>query len=507
MTIVKLVFLQRMHIHRIISTYGTMVKSMEWKPDKQSGIPLYQQIADYIQKRIAYGEFPPGSILPSERALAKDLGVNRGTVITAYDLLYSNGMVERIKGSGTKVSKDVWGLTRNRIPNWDLYVERGSFLPNLPLYQHIRDEVFERNLINFASGELAHDLMPYDTFKHILSNHEFQQSLGYEHPQGNLDLRETIVSHLKEYKNIECTSQSVLITSGAQQALHLITQCMLNPGDAIAYEDPSYAHSLPIFRSAGLKTITLSVGEHGINPEEIWDIHRKHKIKMIFLNPLFQNPTGTVLALEKRKRVLAITEELGIPVVEDDPYSLISLSEQTNTSTLKSLDKSGSVLYISSLSKLVASGLRIGWVVGPHNVIQRLADAKQQIDFGHSIFPQWVATEFLKSDSFDTHLQHLKQKLLEKRNLLVQALQDELSDYLTFQIPEGGIHLWCRLQGEVNEYQLLEEALRHGLVFVPGSLLGSKTGYFRLTYGRAETHFIQEGVLRLKKALLELGGQ
>lgn len=481
-----------------------MVKSMEWKPDKQSDIPLYQQISDYIQKRIAYGEYPPGSILPSERALANDLDVNRGTVIAAYDMLYSNGMVERIKGSGTKVSKDIWGLTRNRIPNWDLYVERGSFLPNLPLYQHIRDEVFEKNLINFASGELAHDLMPYVSFRDILAKSEFEQSLGYEHPQGNLNLRETIVNHLKKCKNIECTSQSVLITSGAQQALHLITQCMLNPGDAIAYEDPSYAHSLPIFRSAGVKTIKLSVGEYGINPEEILNIHRKHRIKMVFLNPLFQNPTGSVLSLEKRKRVLAITEELGIPVVEDDPYSLISFSERTNTFTLKSLDNSGSVLYISSLSKLVASGLRIGWVVGPHNVIQRLADAKQQIDFGHSIFPQWVAAEFLKSDSFGIHLRHLKEKLLEKRNLLVQALQDELSDYVTFQIPEGGIHLWCRLLCVVNEYQLLEEALRNGVVFVPGSLLGSKTGYLRLTYGRAETHLIQEGILRLKKALLKL---
>ena len=484
-----------------------MVKIMEWKPDKQSEIPLYQQISDYIQRRIVYGEFPPGSLLPSERALAKDLNVNRGTVISAYDLLYSNGMVERIKGSGTKVSTDVWGLTRMRVPNWDMYVERGSFLPSLPLYQHIRDEVYERNLINFASGELAHDLMPYDTFQDILSKYEFQQSLGYEHPQGNLELRETIVHHLKKYRNIECTGQSILITSGAQQALHLITQCMLNKGDAIAYEDPSYAHSLPIFRSAGIKTIKLSMGEHGINPEELIQIHRRFRIKMVFLNPIFQNPTGTTLSLENRKRLLTITEELGIPIVEDDPYSLISLSEQTNTSTLKSLDKSGSVLYISSLSKVAASGLRIGWIVGPHNVIQRLADAKQQIDFGHSIFPQWVATEFLKSEMFDTHLQQLKQKLLEKRNLLASALQKELSDFLTFQAPEGGIHLWCRLLNEENEYQVLEVALRHGVIFVPGSLLGSKKGYIRLTYGRAETHQIEEGVLRLKEALLNLRRQ
>lgn len=478
---------------------------MEWKPDKQSDIPIYQQIANYIQKRIAYGEYPPGTVLPSERSLAKEFNVNRGTIISAYDVLYSNGMVERIKGSGTKVNTDVWGLSRTRIPNWDLYVERGSFLPNLPLFQHIREEVHEKNLINFASGELAHDLMPYDLFREILSRHEFDQSLGYEHPQGNLILRERIVDHLEEFKNIKCSSQSVLITSGAQQALHLIIRCLLNPGDAIAYEDPSYAHSLPAFRAAGLKTFKLPVGKDGLNPEDILLLYNKHKIKMIFLNPVFQNPTGTVLSLERRKRVLSISKDYGIPVVEDDPYSLLSFCEGTNTSTLKSLDKSGTVLFISSLSKLAASGLRIGWIIGPDNVIQRLADAKQQIDFGHSIFPQWIAAEYLVSDSFKENLDSLIYKLIEKRNILTNALKEKLSNHLEFRIPEGGIHLWCRLLNkEINEYKLLEEALRNGVAFVPGSLLGSQKGYIRLTFGRVETHLIKEGVMRLKKGIEKL---
>ncbi|NMD72416.1 PLP-dependent aminotransferase family protein [Bacillus sp. DNRA2] len=477
---------------------------MEWKPEKRSDIPIYQQIANYIQKRIAYGEYPPGTLLPSERALAKEFDVNRGTVVTAYDVLYSNGMIERIKGSGTKVHTDVWGLTRSRIPNWDLYIERGSFLPNLPLFQHIRGEIHGKDLINFASGELANDLMPYDIFKEILSKNEFQQSLGYEHPQGNLGLRHNIVNHLKEFRNIECSSQSVLITSGAQQALHLVTQCLLDRGDAIAYEDPSYAHSLPIFRSAGLKTFKLPVGKNGINPEDILYLYQKYKIKMVFLNPIFQNPTGSILSLEKRKRVLEISKELGIPVVEDDPYSLMSFSDHLNTTTLKSLDESGNVLYISSFSKIAASGLRIGWIVGPDNVIQRLADAKQQIDFGHSIFPQWLAAEYLKSDSFATNLNYLKEKLIHKRDTLLSILEAELSDHLSFQVPEGGIHLWCHLENNVNEYHLLEAALKNGVAFVPGSLLGTNSGYIRLTFGRVESSLIEEGILRLKKSFLQL---
>ncbi len=481
-----------------------MVKTMEWRPDKQLDIPIYQQIANYIQKRIAYGEYPPGTILPSERKLAKELEVNRATIVTAYDVLYSNGMIERIKGSGTRVHSDVWGLTRSRVPNWDLYVERGSFLPNLPLFQQIRDEVLVKNLINFASGELASDLMPTKMFKEILSKNDFQQSLGYDHPQGNLELRNSLVAHLKTHKHIDCSSQSILITSGAQQALYLVAQCLLEKGDAIAYEDPSYAHSLPIFRTMGLKTFKLPVNEDGINPEDIIKLHQKHNIKMLFLNPIFQNPTGTILPIEKRKRVLKITTELGIPVVEDDPYSLVSFSEEIDTSSLKSIDETGSVLYISSFSKIAASGLRIGWIIGPDKIIQRLADAKQQIDFGHSIFPQWLASEYIQSHYFDQNLKSLKERLTEKRNILISSLKEELTSELSFHVPEGGIHIWCRLHGDVNEFHLLEESLRNGVAFVPGSLFGSEKGYIRLTFGRVDSHLISEGVQRLKRAFEKL---
>jgi GntR family transcriptional regulator, regulator for abcA and norABC len=474
---------------------------MDWKPQRDSNIPIYLQIADYIEKRILYGEYTPGQILHSERSLAKLLDVNRGTIIQSYEVLYSKGMIERIKGSGTRVSHDVWGLSRNRVPNWNVYVESGSFLPNLPIYQHIRSEIQERNLINFASGELASELMPYHEMQNILSHKTFNHSLGYEHPQGNQGLREVLVEHLKSFRGINCTKGSILITSGAQQALHLIVQCLLNPGDAVAIEDPSYAHSLPIFRSANVKTHLLSVGEQGINPEEIINLYKKHRIKMIFLNPVFQNPTGTVLPYEKRQRILEISKELAIPIVEDDPYSLLSYNDKINTLTLKSLDSNKTVLYISSLSKSVASGLRIGWVVGPGRIIDRLADAKQLLDFGHSIFPQWIASEFLKSNLFSDHLNKIKQKLVEKRDLTIEALQNQLSDSVSFMIPDGGIHLWCKLKKDIKEYHLLEESLRNGVAFTPGSLFGSRKGYLRLTFGRVESDLISEGIARLRESI------
>ena len=261
-----------------------------------------------------------------------------------------------------------------------------------------------------------------DFLREITSTRSFIGSLGYDHPQGNGILRDTLTKHVKQYRRIETNPSFILITSGAQQALHLVVQCLLKPGDAVVLEDPSYNYNLPIFKSAGIKPYFLSVDKNGINPEELLSLHKKYRIKMIFLNPAYQNPTGSLLNENRRKAILEISSEHGIPVVEDDPYSLTSFTGE-QVPTLKSMDVHGNVLYISSLSKIVASGLRIGWIIGPKPVIERLSDAKQQIDFGHASFTQWIANDFLESENFHTHIKRLVKELEKRRDQIVNSLR------------------------------------------------------------------------------------
>ncbi len=300
-------------------------------------------------------------------------------------------------------------------------------MPNLPVTQRIRKEAVEHKLINLASGELSEDLFPMDFLREITSTRSFIGSLGYDHPQGNGILRDTLTKHVKQYRRIETNPSSILITSGAQQALHLVVQCLLKPGDAVVLEDPSYNYNLPIFKSAGIKPYFLSVDKNGINPEELLSLHKKYRIKMIFLNPAYQNPTGSLLNENRRKAILEISSEHGIPVVEDDPYSLTSFTGE-QVPTLKSMDVHGNVLYISSLSKIVASGLRIGWIIGPKPVIERLSDAKQQIDFGHASFTQWIANDFLESENFHTHIKRLVKELEKRRDQIVNSLRFYLKE-------------------------------------------------------------------------------
>ncbi|KPH74999.1 PLP-dependent aminotransferase family protein [Oceanobacillus caeni] len=476
---------------------------MEFNLDRSIKKPLYKQIAEYLEKMITSGELSPDHPLPSERTLAQQFNVNRSTIVTAYDELQSIGLVVRKKGSGTYINTDIWGISHKRIPNWGRYVEDVSFLPHLPLEQKLLNDSNRNKIINLASGELAPDLLPSNQFTSILQEQPFHEHLGYDHPQGNEVLRETICKHVGTYKKMNVHPESILITSGAQQAIHLIVQCLLKTGDTVAIEDPSYSYSLPVFQSAGLRTLLLPVDKYGVNPDDIISLQKKHRIRMLFLNPDYQNPTGTKMSLERRKRILEISSEYGIPIIEDDPYSLTSFNGEIGP-TLKSMDDSGNVLYISSLSKVVASGLRIGWIIGPKEVISRLSDGKQQIDFGHSIFPQWIANQFLESPYFDEHVLKLRRELKERRDMLISALEMVPKNNLNCFVPQGGIHYWYQIDAELDDYKLLDESLKNGVSFVPGILMGSKKKYVRFTYGRGEKQSIKEGVSRFFRALQSL---
>ncbi|CAH0120833.1 HTH-type transcriptional regulator NorG [Paenibacillus sp. CECT 9249] len=472
-----------------------------WKPIRNSNQPLYQQIADDIERRISYGEFPPGSLLPSERKLAEQLGVNRSTVILAYAELRALGIIESRTGSGTRVSKYKWGATPKHTPNWHRYVEGGSFLPNLPFLRRIREALQkDKTLIDFASGELGADISPVEEINTLIDENHYTEYLGYDNPQGFVPLREILVAYLDQYRGIQTTESSILITSGSQQSLYLITQCLLTPGDAVAIEDPSYCYSLPMFQSAGLRLFRLPVDDKGVRPKDVRTLYKKHRIKMIFINPNYHNPTGTVLDEKRRMELLDVASELGLPIVEDDPYSLTAY-HGTPPMPLKANDSIGSVIYIGSFSKIAASGLRVGWMVAPHSVVERLADARQQMDFGLSVVPQKVAAQFLRSSYVQPHLERLRTDLLYKRDLLIETLQKELPDLVSFSIPQGGLHLWCKIAPEVNDHKLLEEAIRNGVIFVPGSVYGSDSGYVRFTYARPKAEEIVAGTLKFASSL------
>lgn len=473
---------------------------MEWKPDKQSGEPVYQQIIKQLERQIIDGELPPGTVLPAERALARRYGVNRGTVSAAYEELRASGLLQSLQGSGTWVSRHLWGV--QQIPNWHKYTNGGAFLPAYPLSKRIGEACFAPGIINLAKAELSTPMISALPLERLSRIHEAGLELGYAHPKGSPKLREVLAVHLRTQYGITASPEEILVTSGAQQALHLLSLCLLSPGDAVAMEGPSYFYSLPLFISAGLRLYRLPMDDAGVLPEQIRFLHQKHKIRMVFVNPTYHNPTGIVWSESRRRQVLEICQELRLPLVEDDAYGALTLPGRAKPPLpIKAIDKSGVVLYVNSMSKTVAPGLRIGWLAGPRSVIERLADAKQQMDFGTSSISQQLAASFLDGASWSIQMERLSSYLLEQRQTMLDALEKEAGDFLSWNDPEGSFHFWCRLHRPLDEEELLEAMIREGVVCTPGSVYGAEAGWLRLTYSWESKAGIQEGIRRLTRVL------
>ncbi|MGG1660549.1 PLP-dependent aminotransferase family protein [Brevibacillus sp. NRS-1366] len=473
---------------------------MEWKPDKHGELPVYQQIAKRLEQQIIEGELPPGSSLPAERVLARRYGVNRGTVSAAYEELRAMGLLQSWQGSGTWVSQHLWGV--KQMPNWYKYTNGGAFLPAYPLAKRIQEACFDPSIINLAKAELTTSMIPPLSLQNLDDANENSFELGYAHPKGDVKLREVLATHLHEHYGITASPEEILVTSGAQQALHLISLCLLSPGDAIAMEGPSYSYSLPLFSSAGLRLYRLPMDKEGIIPEAIKSLHLEHRLRMVFANPTYHNPTCCVMSYARRRQLLDICQELRIPLVEDDAYGALTIKNgQKPPLPIKAMDASGTVLYVNSTSKTVAPGLRIGWLVGPRSVIERLADAKQQMDFGTSSVSQQLARHFLESARWKNQMERLSGYLYSQRQVMQAAMEKEMKEYATWSIPEGSYHFWCRLVEPMDEQILIDAAIREGVVFTPGSVYGAEQGWLRLTYSWEKGTAIEEGIRRLGKVL------
>lgn len=476
---------------------------MTWKPDKHIKTPVYKQIMLHFENRIVQRDLLPGAKLPAERELAAALGVNRSTVHTAYEELRSAGLVKSVQGSGTHVSEDVWGLAPRLSPNWRQYTSGGLFLPNQPVAERVRQFMQEPSFINLAGSELSEDLLPVPLFERLLRQISLSESLQYGEPGGTRSLREAIAQHLQEAHQIEADPDQILITSGIQQAFNLIIQCLLAPGDAVALERPSFFYSRTIFTASGLRPLPIPMDEHGIVPGAIRELHERHPLRMIFVNPTYQHPTGTTLSLERRLQLLQIAEQLRIPIIEDDPYSLLTFRDSpAPPPSLMALHQGGDfVIYLGTFSKVAAPGIRIGWLVAPKPVINRLALAKEQMDFSTSSIAQQLTEAYLASEERLAHLERIRTTLTARKTAMLQALDKHLTGLGSWIRPDGGYYVWGKLDMPLQDQAFVEACIRHNVLLFPGTVYGAAPNHVKLVFARTDPEQIEEGVRRMALAL------
>ncbi|WP_210366801.1 PLP-dependent aminotransferase family protein [Bacillus sp. REN3] len=458
----------------------------------------YQLIIDFIKEQIGNGTWPVGSRLPSQRELAKRFAVNRSTVITALEELAAEGLVQGKSGAGTIVLNNTWSLMRSGpLINWNEQVRMGTHLASLSIVQAINKAESDQRLIQLSKGELSQELFPLREMKTVIQQAGEELSpFGYEDPKGYPALREEVSLYLRK-KGIQAPPTSILIVSGALQALHLISIGLLKRGSTVFLENPSYLYTLSTFQSAGMKLKGIFTDDEGIQPKMIKE-EAVSGNSVLYCHPTFHNPTGALMGSERRKELLKLAERMRLPIIEDDVYGDLWL-DAPSPPPIKSFDREGNVLYLGSLSKSLAPGLRIGWLVGPEPVIDRLADLKMQTDYGSSSLSQRVASKWLVNGFYQEHLNKIRGELRRRREVLLSALETHLGDVAEWESPAGGFFIWVKINRDIPVAVLHSKAMAKGVLLNPGRMYSSnKLQYLRLSYANAPVDELIKGIVILE---------
>lgn len=476
--------------------------NINWEPQKNSSKALYKQIVDYIINEISIGNWVVGTKLPSQRQLADTFKVNRSTIVEAFDELKSKGFIEGNSGGGTRIVNSTWSLLSSKSKlNWQNYIEGSIHKPNLHTIQMVNKLEYKKNIIRLGTGEPGPQLFPQHMMNKILNKCSNKiMSLGYLEGKGLLELRIVLSEYLKIY-GINAEPSSILIVSGALQALQLIALSILPLGSKILIEKPSYLKSLHIFQSMGMKMVGIKMDNRGIIPAQIPKEINEKINTLLYTIPTFHNPTGIVMTENRRIETLALCEKYRIPIIEDDVYRELWLDE-VPLLPLKSKDKNGNILYLGSVSKSLAPGFRIGWVVGPEPVIERLADIKMQTDYGSSSLSQIILTEWIESGFYSEHLNNVRAKLKIQSDNALKILNENFYDIATWSIPKGGFYIWLKLNSTISMNRLFSETAKENILINPGSIYDSLNNQnLRISYSYASLKEMKIGLEKLSQII------
>lgn len=445
---------------------------LNWRPNKNSAMPIYQQIVQFVCSKVGSGQWPVGTRLPSQRTLAQLFSVNRSTVTTALEELMSYGVVATYGSAGTQIISNTWALLlSNHTPNWNHYLSSGSFKANQVAIQIINQLEFSPAYTRLGTGELDTRLFPKEMWQKVLQSvGQSVTSLGYLEPLGLLPLRQAISDYLRS-QGIDAPPACILITSGSLQALQLISVGLLQPGSTIYTEAPSYLKSLQLFQSSGMQLQGIPMEQKGISLQVLEAaLQRKHRhaSPILYTIPTNQNPTGITMDQQRRHTLMELCSKYQLPIIEDGAYQDLYFEQQPQA--LKTLDKTGMVIHLGSVSKSLAPGLRVGWIVAAEPIVQRLSDVKMQMDYGASSVSQWIVTEFFRKNFYTSYLQNLRNILKQRRDAALTTLEQHFSDLATWNKPQGGFYIWLTLQKKISMEQLFQQAIQTNLLLNPGGL-------------------------------------
>jgi 2-aminoadipate transaminase len=370
------------------------------------------------------------------------------------------------------------------------------------------------DLVSFAPGYPAPEGFPWSDLQEIaaeLLTGSDPNVLQYGPTRGHAPLVATLVGILVQ-RDIAATPDNVLVTSGSQQGIDLIGRVLVSPGDVVLVELPTFTGAIAAFQNARARLVGVKQDAGGLSVDDLDDVWRREsgagrRVKLVYVIPNFQNPTGRLLTLERRRRLLEWAARRDVLIVEDDPYGSLyfeDLASAVDTRPIKADDRDGRVLYLSSFSKTLAPGFRVGWMVAPAPLIERFDTAKQSTDLTSGILDQRMVHEAVRRGVIDRIAPTLRSLYRAKRDAMERALRERLATRLRWDTPKGGFFVWATLPAGEQDEALLGRALDHGVIFVVGSAFfvdGTGHDTIRLSFSAPPVTQLAEGVARLDAAL------
>ena len=362
-------------------------------------------------------------------------------------------------------------------------------------------------IISFAGGLPAPELFPVKEMKaavdKVFEEHG-QEAMQYGAAKGVTALREVIQQHVKKKENVDSELDNVLVTTGSEQALDLVGKAFVDPGDTVLVEQPTYLCALDVFRSYGANFASVEMDEDGMKMDALEEALKANpNTKLIYTVPNFQNPTGRTMTEERRKQLAELAEKYDVYVLEDNPYGEIRFAGQ-HVPAVKSFDKSGHVLYMSTFSKTLAPGFRLGWLVADKNVVNKLTVLKQSADLHTDNLAQFAVDKFFADNDVDAHVKEISALYGKRKDLMLEGIKKYFPEGVKYTDPEGGMFLWVEVPGVDDTVELFKECLEHDVAFVPGDPFfadGVQPGAFRLNYSNMKEDQIEVGLKRLGAAL------
>ncbi|WP_461104402.1 aminotransferase-like domain-containing protein [Spirosoma koreense] len=481
--------------------------------DKASVTPIFVQVSNQLGQLIRQGTLPPGYRLPGTRQLAELLGLNRQTVVAAYDEGLAQGWLESRTGSGTYVATHFPDVRPQPFTSAADMPTLPAALADRPGYTFESLDFLKRPVLTNQAGLRLDDgfpdsrLAPMEELSRAYRSYfrwgNPQQHFGYGDTQGHLLLREQLSVHLNETRGLRTTADNVLITRGSIMGLHLACQVLLRPGDVVVTGETTWAGATMNLQKAGASVMTVPVDQHGLDVEKLAEICRKRPIRLVNVTPHHHYPTTVTLRADRRIRLLQLAEQYSFAILEDDyDYDFHYLSRPILP--LASADRKGMVVYVGSLTKSVAPAFRIGYVVAPAALIDELARLRRIIDRQGDPMLEFAIGQLIKHGDMKRHFRKALRTYHARRDRFCDLLATELTHALSFTKPDGGLAVWATFDAEIDMDALAQRAAQQGLFFSSGTAHnppGQRLNGTRLGFASSTEEELEQSVRLLKRLL------